>query len=280
MKTHLHPVVLVTASSVAELVDRRASATAPPVCGPREPNLDSRFSKPNAWAATAILPWPAARPIPLRCGRCRRKKSMKRSPPGPMKTQGLQPSPTTSADAGGVHERPDLRQRRAGRREKHAEPLRSESADERSERRPGAGTAGARTSRIAAFRRRRAPGSRADQVPQPETEVGVRLSHRRLGVRAAGGRGGPRFRRHRHRLRVLAGCEDRLRLLVLSGQGQRARRAERRPGERPRGVEVRGVLRRRARQCLCGGRADRQGTVDPQSGRSFRRAHHGLAEVV
>ena len=52
----------------------------------------------------------------------------------------------------------------------------------------------------------------------PAAEVGVRLPHRCLGQRAASGRVGPRLRRQRQRLLLLARRAHRLRLLVVRGR--------------------------------------------------------------
>ena len=199
---------------------------------------------------------------------------------GPMKTQGSSPGRRTEAHARGIHERPDVWQRRAGRREEHAQPLRSESADERSKRTAPTWNGWSPDVTNSRFQTAKGAGLTADQVPHLKLKWAFGYP---TGVSAFGQPAvavGPRFRRQRYRICLFAGCEKRLRLLVLSSQGQRARRPERRAGEGSRRHQVCGVLRRRARQCLCGGCADRPGAMDQESGRSLRGAHHGVAEVV
>ena len=68
---------------------------------------------------------------------------------------------------------------------------------------------------------------------QSEAEVGLRRSDGIIAVQSADNRIGPDVRRHRHRLRVFAGCQDGVRLLGLSDQRQfEARSAWERSGQR------------------------------------------------
>ena len=120
--------------------------------------------------------------------------------------------------------------------------------------------AGAANTRYSAGRGRRR--DRADDAAL-EVEVGVRVPRRQLGAVAAGGAGRPRVRRQRERRHVRARREDRLHALELSRAGGHPHGALGRPVQaRERPGRVRGVLCRRQRVGLRGGRRHGQGDLD------------------
>ena len=129
--------------------------------------------------------------------------------------------------AGHVHVRPPARQpeRRFGG--EHAQPLRGESPHGRSGLRTRVERVGRRYGQHALPIRQEC-GTHRGPGAQPEAQVGVRRTDRLISVQPADHRFGARVPGHRYRLRLLAGRQDRLRLLVVPDQSSRSRRAERR----------------------------------------------------
>ncbi len=102
---------------------------------------------------------------------------------------------------------------------------------------PGDGTAlvglGQRPDELAhADRRGRGPARRAG--PGPAVEVGIWIPERIVSLRPARRRRRPRVRRIRQRLRLLARCGDRLRLLVVRGHRPACARRSALARSRPR----------------------------------------------
>ncbi len=174
-------------------------------------------------------------------------------------------------DGGHLHERPPVRDLAAGRRRPDAQPLRLQSPDRGPGRRARLERLGRRPVQrslqdpLGAHRRRRA---------EAETEVGLRLSGRTLGLRPADRRGRPGLRGQRHRLCLFARCADGLRLLVVPGQGHGAQRGEGGAGQGRGGRQARGVLRRLPRQRLWSGRPDRPRALDHAGLGPLRGADH------
>ena len=161
-----------------------------------------------------------------------------------------------------------------GRRREHGLPVPHEPAAVRSGARSGVERLESATSRTRASSRRTSPADRRAGA-EAEAEVGVRISHRRVGQRAADDRRRPRLRRQRQRLRVFDRREDGLRLLVVRERLDHPQRVVVGAGEGPGRREVRRVLRRRPRQRLRARRAGRPAAVEDESRFALRRAHHG-----
>ena len=178
-----------------------------------------------------------------------------------------------------IHERPPAGQRETGRRAVDAEQVRQQSGAVGSGRGRVLERLGQRPVEhpIPARRRRR-----ADRRPGAalETEMGVRLSHRRLRQRPADDRLRTRVRRQRQRVRLLARRRDRLRLLVVRERIDRAQRADDWTGSRPGRGAVRRVLRRRQGQRLRARRTERQTAVEDEGRSPLHRAHHRRHQAV
>jgi len=113
-----------------------------------------------------------------------------------------------------------------------------------------------------------------------EAQMGFRISGWPVGIRTAERGFRPRFRRDRHRLHLLLGRSDGLRLLVFSDQGGRSQCDDHRARESARGGEIRRVLRRPEGKCLRPGRTNRRVAVGHGRGQSPYGANHRGAHLL
>ena len=111
---------------------------------------------------------------------------------------------------------------------------------------------------------------------EAETQVGVRIPERLVGVRPARRRRRTHLRRVRQRIRVCARCRLGMCLLVVSRGRRRADRDHDRQGR----IAVRRVLRRRESERLRRGRRERQAALDDERGIAPARARHRRAGVL